>query len=49
MCLGFELLTTGDEGWKQCDQNKIAKCLSKLPKKDFTRKMMDFDTFTKNA
>ena len=29
----------------QCDQNKIAK----LPKNDFTRKMLDFDTFTKIA
>ena len=33
----------------QCDQKKIAKCLSKLPKNDFTRKMIDFDAFTKNA
>ena len=33
----------------QCDQKKIAKCLQKLPKNDFTRKMIDFDTFTKNA
>ena len=30
----------------QCDQNKVAKCL-KLHKKDFTRIMKDFDTFTK--
>ena len=28
---------------------KIAKCLYKLPKHDFTRKMIDFDTFTKIA
>ena len=28
---------------------KIAKCLSKLPKNDFTRNMIDFDTFTKIA
>ena len=28
---------------------KIAKCLQKLPKNDFTRKMKDFDTFTKIA
>ena len=28
---------------------KIAKCLSKLPKNDFTRNMKDFDTFTKIA
>ena len=34
---------------KQCDQKKIAKCLSKLPKNDFTRKMIYFDTSTKNA
>ena len=33
----------------QCDQKKIAKCPSKLPKNDFTRKMIDFDTFTKIA
>ena len=28
---------------------KIAKCLQKLPKDDFTIKMIDFDTFTKNC
>ena len=33
----------------QCDQKKIAKCLKKLAKNDFARKMMDFDTFTKIA
>ena len=33
----------------QCDQKKIAKCLQKLPKNDFTRKMIDFNTFTKIA
>ena len=33
----------------QCDQQNIAQCLSKLPKNDFTRKMNDFDTFTKIA
>ena len=33
----------------QCDQKKFAKCLLKLPKNDFTRKMIDFDTFTKIA
>ena len=27
----------------QCDQIKIAKCLQKLPKNGFTRKMNDFD------
>ena len=31
----------------QCDQKKIAKCLQKLPKNDFARKMIPFDTFTK--
>ena len=31
----------------QFDQKKIANCLQKLPKKDFTRKMNDFDIFTK--
>ena len=33
----------------QCDQKTIAKCLSKLPKNDFTTKMNDVDTFTKIA
>ena len=33
----------------QCDQKKINKCLQKLPQNDFTRKMIDFDTFTKIA
>ena len=33
----------------QCDQKKIAKCLKKLPKNDFTRKIKYFDTFTKIA
>ena len=33
--------------WDQCDQKKIAKCLLKLPKNDFTRKIIDFNTFTK--
>ena len=33
----------------QCDQIKIAKCLKKLPKNDFTRNIKDFDTFTKIA
>ena len=28
---------------------KIAKCLQKVPKNDFTRKRIDFDTFTKIA
>ena len=28
---------------------KVAKCLQKLPKNDFTRKGTDFDTFTKIA
>ena len=32
----------------QCDQ-KIAKGLLKLPKNDFTRKIKDFDTFSKIA
>ena len=27
--------------------DKIAKCLQKLPKNDFTRKMIAFDTYTK--
>ena len=33
----------------QCDQKKITKCLKKLPKLDFTRKMKYFETFTKIA
>ena len=32
---------------KQCDRIKIAKCLKQLPKYDYTRKMNDFDSFTK--
>ena len=34
---------------EQCVQKKIAKFLFKLPKNDFTRKMIDFDTPTKFA
>ena len=34
-------------GSKQCDQKKSPNVYKKLPKKDFTRKMIDFDTFTK--
>ena len=30
-------------------RKKVAKCRQKLPKNDFTRKMIDFDTFTKIA
>ena len=37
------------DGSRQCDQKKIAKCLEKLPKRDFTRKMNDFNTFTNIA
>ena len=33
----------------QCDQKKIAKYISKVPKNDFTRKIKDFDIFTKFA
>ena len=33
----------------QCDQKKIAKCLLKLPKNDFTSKIKDVGTFTKIA
>ena len=33
----------------QRDQIKVAKCLQNLPKNDFTRKIKDFDTFTKIA
>ena len=35
--------------YSQCDHKKIAKCLKKLLKNEFTRKMIDFDTFTKVA
>ena len=35
------------ENREQCDQRKIAKCPKKLPKNDFTRKMVDFGTYTK--
>ena len=38
-----------DHSCYQCDQKKIAKCLKTLPKNDFTRKMIDFDIFTKIA
>ena len=37
------------ENHNQCDQKKIAKCVLKLPKNDFTRKMIDFDPFTQIA
>ena len=37
------------EPGQQCDQKKIAKCLQKLPKNDFTRNMIYFNTFTKIA
>ena len=37
------------ERWEQCDQIKIAKYLLKLPKNDFTTKVIDFNTFTKIA
>ena len=33
----------------QCDQKKIAKCLKKLPKNDFTRKMIDLQKLPKNV
>ena len=32
----------------QCDQKKIAKCLKKLPKNDFTRKMIDLQKLPLN-
>ena len=31
----------------QCDQKKIDKCLNKLPKNDYTRKIIDFNIFKK--
>ena len=48
LCL-LRILGPLNECVNQCDQKKIAKCLQKLPKNDFTRKMVDFDNFTKNA
>jgi len=42
-------LFRGKLSYEQCDQIKIAKCLQKLPKNDFTRKMNDFEAFTKIA
>ena len=33
----------------QFDQETVAKCLSKLPKNDITRKIKDFYTYTKIA
>ena len=32
--------TPGPQGQRQCDQKKIAKCVKKLPKNDFIRKMI---------
>ena len=34
-------------GARPSDQIKIAKCLQQLPKNDFTRKINNFDIFTK--
>ena len=31
----------------KCNQKRIIKCLKKLPKNEFTRKMIDFNSFTK--
>ena len=33
----------------QCDQKKLPNVFKRLPKKDFTGKMIDFDTFTRIA
>ena len=46
---GLQLWPTKKARSDQCDQKKIAKSLEKLPKNDFTRKIKDFDTFTKIA
>ena len=43
------IIAENNFGYSQCDQKKIAKCLQKLPKNDFTRKFKDFDIFTKIA
>ena len=34
-------------GGEQCDQKKSPNVYKKLPKNDFTRKMINFDTVTK--
>ena len=34
-------------GCTQCDQKNFAKCLLKLPKNYFTRKMINFETLQK--
>ena len=47
MKLNFDLLKCLTQ--IQCDQSKVTKHLLKLPKKGFTRKMKDFDTFSKIA
>ena len=53
MVLVMQMVIAVMMGWEgsggQCDQKKIAECLKKLPKNDFTRKMIDFDTITKIA
>ena len=43
------LLSLEQRFYHQGDEIKIAKCLLKLPKYDFTRKMIDFGTFKKLA
>ena len=48
-CVNSDYFLMLNGGPHQCDQIKIAKCLSKLPKNVFTRKMNDFDIFTKIA
>ena len=35
------------DDWWPVWPEKVAKCLLKLPKNDFTKKMIDFDTFAK--
>ena len=40
---------TNDYYYDQCDQKKSPNVYKKLPKNDFTRKMIDFDTFTKKS
>ena len=43
----MSLMNKYNRGNCQCDQKKISNCVQNLPKNDFTRKMIDFDTFTK--
>ena len=45
LCYDLKMVNNLQSVWPE----KISKCLQKLPKNDFTRKMIDFDTLTKIA